>query len=196
MPLSPFVVGLRVAGAELPGKAVICRWPQNSEARWGGGNGPSEWKYEPMDKNPNARDSCVLIYWPEAKMKVDEHRILAFTYGLGKIPADNKETVVPGDGKLRLFVGNRATADKPFIIAAYVKADEKQKVALKLPEGLSLAEGQQAEQAVGAANREGYSQLTWQVKAAKTGTFQLETSGTGLGTANEVVQVLEKSLFE
>src|SRR5262249_48815988 len=41
------MLGLKVKGSEPLEKFVICRWPQNSEARWGGGNGPGEWQYEP-----------------------------------------------------------------------------------------------------------------------------------------------------
>jgi hypothetical protein len=190
------VVGLKIKGAEPIEKMVICRWPQNSEARWGGGNGPGEWQYEPIDKNPNAKDSCVVLYWSQTNMKPDEHRDLAFTYGLGKIVGESKETVVGGKGQMRLFVGNRASLERPIVVTAYVKADDKQKVSLTLPEGLSLAEGQQAEQTIGAANRDGYAQVTWQVKATKTGKFTLQADGAGIGTAKEVVQVLEKSLFE
>ena len=38
----------------------ICRWPQNSEAKWGGTGRLGDWKYEPMDANPKVKDSCVV----------------------------------------------------------------------------------------------------------------------------------------
>ncbi|MBL8794839.1 MAG: hypothetical protein JNM56_13100 [Planctomycetia bacterium] len=78
-------VGLKLQGAESLDKVVICRWPQNSEARWGGGKGAGDWAYEPIDKNPKAKDSCIVLYWPVAKMEPDAKRELAFTYGLGRI---------------------------------------------------------------------------------------------------------------
>jgi hypothetical protein len=40
-------MGLRLRDHETPEKVVICRWPQNSEARWGGtgaGRGQAQWR--------------------------------------------------------------------------------------------------------------------------------------------------------
>src|SRR5262249_25779568 len=131
-------------------------------------------------------------------MKANAQRELAFTYGLGRILGDaaGKETVTSDKGELNLLVGNRTAVDKPFIITAYVKSSAADKVTLRLPEGLALAEGQQAEQAVPGKNRDGYAQVTWWVKSSKTGKFMLEADAPGIGTAKEVVQVRERSLFE
>src|SRR5262249_15946275 len=147
-------------------KLVICRWPQNSEARWGGTGAPGDWQYEPMDKNPNARDSCVLLYWAQAKMKPDERRDLAFTYGLGRTLADTKdEATVPQGGKLRLFTSPGAATGRPFVVLGYVQGDAK--VTLKLPPDLTFAEGDKAEKTPGPANSAGYSQVTWRVEGPK-----------------------------
>jgi hypothetical protein len=177
---------------------VICRWPQNSEARWGGTGGAGDWQYQPMDQNLNARDSCVVLYWAQVNMKPDEKRDLAFTYGLGRVLADNDPNldIVPtATQKLRLFTAPGAVAGKPFVVVAYVKDAANQKVTLKLPAGLVLADGEKAEQATEAPNREGYSQLTWRAAAAKPGAYVIEAAGSG-GTAKEIVQVRETSLFE
>jgi RNA polymerase sigma factor (sigma-70 family) len=190
------LVGLKMKGAEPLEKFVICRWPQNSEARWGGGAGPGEWIFEPMDKNPNAKDSCVLLYWAQANMKPNEERTLAFTYGLGKMGSDLAEDVQRND-KMRLLVGNRAAVDKSFVVTAYVKpSDSNQKVTLKLPKALKLAGDQQAEQPVPPVNRDGYAQVTWQVKADEPGTYIMEVTGANLGIASERVIVHKTSMFE
>jgi RNA polymerase sigma factor (sigma-70 family) len=186
-------VGLKIKGAEPLDKFVICRWPQNSEARWGGGNTPGEWQYEPMDKNPNAKDSCVVLYWAQANMKPKEERTLAFTYGLGQMPIHQD----PVSDKIRLFVGNRATVDKPIVVSAYVKGgDGKQKVTLALPRGLKFAADQQAEQTVPPANGAGYAQVSWQLNASEVGSWQVEVTGTESGKASALVRVLKSSMFE
>ncbi|OAI45876.1 hypothetical protein AYO44_02450 [Planctomycetaceae bacterium SCGC AG-212-F19] len=189
-------VGVNLTGVEPVEKLVICRWPQNSEARWGGGNGPGEWQYEAMDKNPTVKDSCVLLYWAQSKVKSDEHRDLAFTYGLGRVPADGTETVIPKGGKIRLFTGPSAVAEKPFVLFGYVKGDAKTKVRLKLPEGWGLAPGSAAEQAMTEPNRDGYGQVTWLLTSAKPGRYVVEAEAADIGTAGEVVEVRDKSIFE
>jgi hypothetical protein len=193
------LVGLKIKGVEPLEKLVICRWPQNSEARWGGGNGPGEWAYEPMDKNPNIKDSCVVLYWTQANMRPDEHRDLAFTYGLGRVPSDiarDADVKVAAGGKMRLFVP-QASWKKPFVATAYVKASNaNQTVTLKLPAGLQFAAGQSAQQPVPPANSAGYSQVTWKLNATRSGTFVIEAEGPGLGVATERVTVGEASLFD
>src|SRR5262249_25430428 len=154
------VVGLKIKGNEPIERMVICRWPQNSEARWGGGNGPGEWKYEPMDQNPNAKDSAGVLYWAQTNMKPNEHRDLASTYGLGRITSDlNPDSGVKqaGGGKMRLFVPPGVGLTKPFIATAYIKAsDPNQTVTLKLPDGLSFMPGQNPQQTVPPPSSGGY----------------------------------------
>ena len=79
------VVGLKLKDFEPLDKVVMCRWPQNSEARWGSGKNAGDFAYEAIDKNPKAKDSCILLYWSTSKMEPDAKRELAFSYGLGRI---------------------------------------------------------------------------------------------------------------
>jgi hypothetical protein len=81
-------VGLKLKDFEPLDKVVMCRWPQNSEARWGGGKNVGDFAYEAIDKNPKAKDSCILLYWSTSKMEPDAKRELAFSYGLGRITKD------------------------------------------------------------------------------------------------------------
>jgi hypothetical protein len=188
-------VGVKLKGCEPVEKLVICRWPQNSEARWGGTGAPGDWAYEPMDKNPNARDSCVVLYWATTNMKPDEMRALAFTYGLGRVLSDaNNEAAAAQGGKLRLFTSPGARTGQPFVVCAYVKGDAK--VTLKLPVGLTLADGDKAEQAASAANNAGYGQVSWRVQGAKAGKFAISAEAPGIGIAKETVEVRDTSLFE
>src|SRR5262249_41499497 len=150
-----------------------------------------------MEKNPAAKDSCVVLYWPLTKMQPDEHRELGFTYGLGRADSDLAlGDPVKANAKMRLFV-TQASSKKPIVATAYVKAsDPKQTVNLKLPARLSLAVGQNAQQTVPPANSAGYSQVTWKLTAAKPGTYVLEAEGVTLGIAAERVVVRDASMFE
>jgi hypothetical protein len=124
-------------------------------------------------------------------MKPKEERTLAFTYGLGQMPIHQD----PVSDKIRLFVGNRATLDKPVMVSAYVKGGE-QKVTLALPRGLKFAAGQQAEQTVPPANGAGYAQVSWQLTASEVGSWQVEVTGTDAGKASALIRVLKTSMFE
>src|SRR5262249_25439771 len=79
----------KIKGCEPMEKVVLCRRHQNTGPGWGN-NSPArgDGLYEPMDKNPHAKDSCVLMYWAQLNMKPGEQRVMAFTYGLGKMPTD------------------------------------------------------------------------------------------------------------
>ena len=189
------VVGLKVKGGEPLEKVVLCRWPQNSEARWGGTNGPADWNYEPIDKNPNARDAAVVLYWAQANTKPDEHRDLMFTYGLGRVLSDEpNRKIAAADPDLRLTVAPNASMRQPFTVAAYAKAKADETVTLKLPAGLTLADGELTVKTP-APSREGYSVVAWRVKATRAGKYALETTGAG-GTARETITVGDSSLFE
>jgi len=175
---------------------VICRWPQNSEARWGGTGAPGDWAYQPMDVNPNAKDSCVCLYWGQITMKPGEHRDLAFTYGLGRIAGEDG-TSKSFNGRMRLFVGNRTIKNKPMTLMAYVKStDPAQKVTLHLPEGVNFMPGQPAEQTVPAPGQHGYSLVTWRVIPSKAGPYEAHADAPNIGVAKEQFYVRDNSLFD
>jgi hypothetical protein len=129
-------------------------------------------------------------------MKSDEHRELAFTYGLGRSLSDLSDGVkVSSDGKMRLFVP-QASLKKPFVAAAYIKSsDANQTVTLKLPAGLSFAAGQNPQQTVPPAGASGYSQVTWKLTGAKAGTYIIEAEGPKIGVARERAVVNETTCF-
>jgi hypothetical protein len=179
---------LRLPWMEPMEKVVLCRHPGNKSG-W-------SWPYEPTNEAGNQpRDACVVMYWAEVPMQPDEHRDLAFTYGLGRILADKSSTAsgVACNGRMRLFVGPRVDPRihwrAPFIVTAYVKPDPGQSIALKLPPGLSLMPGQQAEQIVPPVEAEGYSQVTWQVRADISGIYIIEAHAPGVGVATENVVI-------
>jgi hypothetical protein len=191
------VLGLKIRNAEPIEKMVICRWPQNSEARWGGNGGPGDWVYEPMDKNPNAKDSCVCLYWQQVTMKPGETRNLAFTYGLGRVMSDGDDDSRRFNGRMRLFTGNRNYVDKPMTVLAYVKStDPNQQVTLVLPEGVRLMPGQSAQQTVPPPSKEGYSQVTWRVTASKQGIVEVQADAPNIGVAKEQLVIREESIFD
>jgi hypothetical protein len=180
-------LGLRLRGCDLPESVVICRWPQEhggSEARW-------DWPFQAMNEPKGAeKDSCVVIYWAKQKMNPKEKRVLAYTYGLGKLAEAATQTA---KGRVRLFSGP-ATVKKPFVLTAYVKGDN-QKVTLQLLEGLTLAKGQQAQQVSKVGAGQDYAVLSWLVEAKKPGKYPVKAVLDG-NAAEESVNVLETSLFE
>lgn len=196
------VLNLKVHGAESVEKVVICRWPQLAAPGWGGTGAAIDWAYQPMGELDNTRNSCVLLYWPEVSLKPGENRELAFTYGLGRVlsdlPINSTVTAGPG-GKLRLFISPGVAADKPFVVAAYVKDRARTKVLLKLPDGCTIREGTGIEKASSQVTRAGYGQASWLVTAAKPGSYVIEAELPGhtpQEIAREVVEVHATSRFE
>jgi predicted secreted protein len=169
------VARLGLKGLKLPGVNLeeidwmrICRWPGNKDAPW-------EWEPEAMNQPPDqARDSCVALYWAYRDVDPGEKRALAFTYGLSELSIGAGTTQ---ESRMALSVPAQVQPGREFVVTAYVwNAREGQKVRLRLPEGLSLVEGQQEEQTVEATAARG--QVFWKVRAADKGTFEMEaTSG-------------------
>lgn len=196
------VLGLRLGSRfELPEKVVVCRWPQNSEAKWGGTGRLGDWKYERIDANPHVPDSCVLIYWGELSMAPGSQRKMAFTYGLGRMGGfgdDSGETVAQGKkGQLRMFVPQNAWKGKPFAVTSYIRTTEPgQKITLLPPSGIRLVPGQSAEQPVPPPISAGYSAVSWQVIADEKGPYELKSRVDSIGTASVNVPVRERGLFD
>jgi hypothetical protein len=193
------VMGLRLKGIEVPERMVICRWPQNSEARWGGTGRPGDWKYEPMDANPKVKDSCVVLYWGELRMNPGEQRRLGFTYGLGRIAgiSTGDETIADsGGGQMRLFT-SISRLKKPFTATAYIKTKQQgEKVTMTLPSGMNFAPGQAPSQVIPPPSSAGYSAVSWKVVAEERGEYELKAKVDSIGTATAKVRVSGAGLFD
>jgi hypothetical protein len=124
-------------------------------------------------------------------MRPGEKREMAFTYGLGKIS-------VEGDGqKLGLTAGGSLRPGGEFTVTAYVKNPRKgQKVKLILPAGLTLVEGQNAEQPVDVVAGQDYNQVSWRVRSSsKTGEYNL-VAESGPDRASYEVKITAKGIFD
>jgi hypothetical protein len=163
-------------------RLVICRWPEYSEKRW-------KWDYQPMNADPQKKDSCVVLYWEDETLKPGSRRAMAFTYGLGRMSS--------GSGQLGLTVNGSFRPGKVFTVTAYVKdPKEGQKVKLHLPRGLAIDkdQGEQTEEQTVEVAKD-YSQVSWRVRAANEGTFVLKVSS-GLDEENHTVRVRGAGLFD
>jgi RNA polymerase sigma factor (sigma-70 family) len=189
-------LNVKLRGYEPLEKLVICRWPDNSEMRW-------KWQYQAMNEPANReKDSCVVLYWPQKEMKPNEERLLGFTYGLGQIYGEGSGGSADGgygrdSGKLCLMTAGSSKIDRTFTATAYVKGDTLtgQKITLQLPPGLTLAEGQQAQQVVTKPGPQGYSQVSWRVRSNKVGKHTLEVELLGI-KAQRDVKITEISMFD
>jgi hypothetical protein len=157
----------------------ICRYPQNSEVRW-------DWDPEPINKNPEKKDSCVVLYWAYDDMNPGHVREMAFTYGLNAVSS--------GDGQIGLTVGGSFKPGGEFTVTAYVKDPKPgQKVKLDLPSGLVLLEGESAEKDIEPGGD--YSQVSWRVRADAIGTFRA-TVTSGLDRESSSVRITDKGLLD
>lgn len=188
--LAVAALGLKISHAEPLKRLILCGRPDKPIIGW-------QWDYQPIGHAGSpALDACAVLYWNLAWMKPNEQRALAFTYGLGKIKSDvGGQRECPNGGRMRLFCA-RASTRKPFPITLYVKtADPDQTVALQLPAGMTLAEGQQAERSVPPPSEHGYAQVTWLVRASKAGQYSVRVEAPGIGRAEEPVRVIERGVI-
>ena len=163
---------------------LVCRWPGNSEVKW-------DWKPQAMNEPPTEKkDSCVTLYWHEDEMPPGSKRVLAFTYGLGRISSTESQ-----NSDLSITSGGDMRPNGVFTVTAYVKnPTQGQKVKLELPSGLALEQGQEAEQAVDKVGGD-YTQVSWRVRAAGEGEYRL-TVTSGDRSERYTVRIQKAGLFD
>jgi hypothetical protein len=175
-------LGLQVKGFEPLEKLVLCQHPGDNDIGW-------DWCYQPPGQPAN---SCAVLYWPEVKMRPDERRTFAFTYGLGRLANQVDHLACPPGGRMRLFCHpGEVQQGKPFTVTALIKpTDPDQTVTLKLPFDVVLRPEQQQAQRTGPpAGPQGYSHVTWRVLARSYGAFSIVVEGPTMGVATEKVFV-------
>ncbi len=182
-------MGLKLRNFEPIQKLVVCRWPQDqgaTEARW-------DWNYEAMNHGGKEPDSCVVLYWANLKMAPKEPRTVGYTYGLGRVAGEvgDKDTTV-FTSKMRLLP-RPARVDRPFALSAYTKGAKGQIVKLEYP-GLTLVTGPESQTVKEEEGKAGVT--TWQLKAAKEGTYKVKAT-LGDGTvAEDAVVVTKGGIFD
>jgi hypothetical protein len=159
-------------------RVVICRW-KDSDVRW-------DWDFKPINENPQNKSSCVVLYWPEESLPAGASRVMAFTYGLGRITS-------PRSGGLELSL-DRLTVrpGQDFTVMAQVQKHQPgQMIFIHLPEnaGFSLGEGQQEGKSGGEKG-----QATWKVQAGSAGSYHLVVTS-GLSRADLEIVVRRSSGF-
>jgi RNA polymerase sigma factor (sigma-70 family) len=178
-------MGLKLRGLEPMSKVVLCRWPGDQ----GGGSASWEWPFEPMNADPQNRDSCVVLYWNAMTVQPQEKRTLGFTYGLGRM-ADTADRA-----PMRLLASGSGQVGRTFVLTFYVRGEVGEMVRLQLPEGLRLAEGQKPEQVIEPNKERGYSQVSWRIEATKVGRF-IVRANLGRHDAKVDIHVRESSIFD
>ncbi len=124
-----------------------------------------------------ANDSAVTMYWGEQRLEAGKSRVVGFTYGLGNV--DSRES----GGHLLLTVGGRLVPEVEFTLTALVHNPQPgETLTLDLPSKLT-AEGQQLTlpvPPVPAGAKRPDSPVTWRLRAAKDGKYELSVrSSTG-----------------
>jgi hypothetical protein len=176
--------GLRVPDSDIaleaPESMLICRYPGNPEVKW-------DWEPEPINQDPDRKDSCVALYWTVQAMNPGERREMAFTYGLNAVSSNS-------GGQLGLTTGGSFKPGGEFTVTAYVKnPQDGQKARIALPKRLTLLEGETAEKIVERAGE--YSQVSWRVRAETVGTFSPIVSS-GLVQQTCTVRITEKGILD
>lgn len=167
-----------------PDRMVATNWGNLADNAWEAPITPGR---EFVREGEEDLDSAVALYWDEEPLGPGESRLYATAYGLGGV------TIIPGEVTLGLTapasVTEEADGASSFPVVAYVQNVGKWparevKVALRLPEGLRVEEGERAERSVGDLAPGGEAAVAWRVRgknlAGTAQRFQVEVSGAGL----------------
>jgi hypothetical protein len=145
------------------------------------------------DNSIPPRDSCVVVYWDPKPLQPGESRTVGFTYGLGNV-ANNES-----GGKLLLTLGGRLVREGDLTLTALVSnPDRGEKLALELPSGLRLLEGENDQEVPppppGAARKT--SPVTWKLRASAEGTWSLTVRSSKGATQTLKVTIRSKGVFD
>jgi hypothetical protein len=156
---------LKVGGdLEAPARASLTHWSSKL----------SSWEI-PMEDI--GKDSCAVLYWPDKELKPKQKRSLGFTYGLGHvIPRSTQDDTL----QMGLTLDGDFEPGKDFTILAYIRNPKAgQKLKLVAPDGLTV--NGENEQIIRKPINNDTSLVTWTLRAAKAGTFdvKLETKYNG-----------------
>jgi hypothetical protein len=143
------------SGVEVPMRVALTRWPGVSLL----------WEIPVV---PMRDDSAVAIYWNPRELKPGEKREVGFCYGVGGVASDS--------GQLGLSVGGDFSPGAEFTVVALVSNPKRgETVTLRLPQGLTLRQGEQATRAVPQAQAAGRpTPVAWRVRSSRPGSFSLD----------------------
>jgi hypothetical protein len=176
--------GLRLPGVTLEPivRVLVCQYPSNPNQKW-------EFSLKELGRDDmTIDDSCLVIYWAEAPMNPGEVRDMAYSYGLNAISGAEG-----GEGPLALTAGGSFHTGDEFTVTAYVKKPQPgQKAALQLPDGLELADKEEAEKAIDEATE--YTPVSWRVRSLRDGEYDIKAAS-GMARATYRVRVTTRGLF-
>lgn len=176
-------------GAETPDRVTLGRWI--NQLQWGTFEKPHiDWEF-PVQSMKDTNDSGVILYWNEKEIAPGGHRDLGFAYGLGSVASSE-------GGKLGLTVGGSFRPGEEFTLTALVQEPlPQQTVTLELPKGLTRVEGEatQSVPALPAGAASPYSPVTWKIKAARAGRFNLRVKSSNGLSQSQAVTISSKGIF-
>jgi hypothetical protein len=170
---------LELAGREIAvepaDRVVVAGMPQDAD-----------WAIDPSDFSN--KNSCVALFWEERKLQPGSIRVVGFTYGEGKIVADEGRK----EPKLALSYAPRPRPGTEFDILVYVRDGARgESVRIELPNGMKLVRPDAAAIDFNRLAFPGLWPLCWQVKVdpqTVAGTYNV-TVRCGAATATLPVDV-------
>ncbi|MGF1580629.1 MAG: hypothetical protein ACFCD0_14805 [Gemmataceae bacterium] len=171
---------------EPPDKVLLTRWPFRESFRW---DIPLRNFQIPSPENPRkTKDSAIVVYWAEEPLATKTTRSLGFTYGLG--------LVTSGTGTIGIHVSPNLLAGQPFRVTGFFSGvQEGEEAKLRLPNRLSLTNGQLTRtiptpQKVGQPSR-----VTWDLVASAPGEYKVRVELGNGETQERRILVRSQNLF-
>lgn len=202
-PENPEVVGygiIAVPSRQKPDKLIMGHWNALSNTKWDY-TVNTERQFSSVYNDYKSADSAVALYWDPMEIKPGETKTFETYYGLGELIPDQEGdfglSVLAPD---KLNVKDGKYAEQQFKVTAEIDntlsksaAIGQLKVALELPSGLSLAEGETAEKTVEFIPKGKLEKVEWLVVPASS--QELRVMEARVRVHSEVVKERTKSKF-
>jgi hypothetical protein len=140
-----------------------------------------------------ADDSAVTMYWDPQRLEPNQSRVVGFAYGLGDV--DTRES----GGHLLLTVGGRLVRHGEFTLTALVHNPQPdEKLTLTLPPGFSLLSGGTTQEVppVPAGSTRPASPVTWRIRAADDGNYELMVRSSQGATQKLPLTIRTRGVFD
>ncbi|HHW15011.1 MAG TPA: hypothetical protein GXX28_08780 [Firmicutes bacterium] len=167
-----------------PDRVLVTNWGNLADHLWDAPLTPGR---EFIREGEEELDSAIALYWYEKPLEPGETRLYATAYGLGGV------TIIPGELTLGITspatVGQNVDGTGTFSVLAYVQNVGKwpardTRVKLRLPDGMTLAAGEDAERFLGDLAPGAEASVLWHVQfrglAGSVARFRVEAVAAGL----------------
>lgn len=191
-------------GNPAPDKMIVAHWSNLAETKWNY-DVNKELNFTNESSDLGTADSAVALYWNEESLKASEEKVIETYYGLGDL--SNYESNSPYNVELytpdKLTVNDDKNGYVEDTISVSVEIDNtlsdsenltnvKAKIVTK-PEGLKIADGEDAEKTISLIKKGEISSVSWNIKPINQDIYMSEPIKVEITSDNNIKPITDTS---